>query len=252
MLLSINNLSVKDRQANYVEDVSLSLEEGQTLALVGQSGSGKTLTALAVMGILPTGFKAEGTIFFNKKNLLKLTEEEKRLLRGSQISYTLQNIGALNPALKIKRQLIEKGSTLTRIGAAKLMQEVGLETDVLNLYPHQLSGGMRQRILIAIALAQNPKILIADEPTSGLDTTVASQILDLLDDLRAKKKLSMILITHDLGIAVNRADKIAVMLDGRIVESGSVKEVLNNRRHPFTKALFNSCVQASGAINNDS
>lgn len=235
-LLSIKNLSIKDSANTYIKNISFTLEEGQTLALVGSSGSGKTLTALAIMGLLPPNFKAEGEILYGRKNLLKLSEAERRLIRASEISYTLQNSGALNPALKIKRQLIESNSAIDYEGAIKLVKQVGLAAEVLNLYPHQLSGGMRQRILLAIALTSKPKILIADEPTSGLDTTIAAQILDLLDELKSKNKLSLILITHDMGIVFQHADKIAVMYQGRIVGQG----------HPYAKTLLESAVLASG------
>lgn len=236
MLLSVKNLSIKDSKVTYVDDVSLSLEEGQTLALVGQSGSGKTLTALAVLGLLPDYFTVGGKVIYDGKDLLKLSEEEVRLVRASEISYTLQNSGALNPALKIKKQLIENNWSIDYKGAVKLVNQVGLSPDVLNSYPHQLSGGMRQRVLLAIALTSKPKVLIADEPTSGLDTTIAAQILDLLDELKLKNKLSVILITHDMGIVFRRADKIAVMYQGRIVGQG----------HPYTKTLLESAIQASG------
>jgi len=200
-----------------LKGVSLALKKGQTLALVGESGSGKTLTALSVMGLLPPFFKTSGQIIYQDKNLLELAEDEIRLLRGKDIAYTLQNEGSLNPTLKIRKQLIEKPRAISIEQAISLLEQVGLKKEVMNLYPHQLSGGMRQRVLLAIALSRSPKILIADEPTSGLDYAVANQILDLLDELKKQRDLGLLLITHDLEIAASRADTITVMKDGCVV-----------------------------------
>jgi len=241
MLLETKNLSlthIDDSANTFLKDVSLGLEENQTLALIGESGSGKTLTALAIMGLLPGIFRASGKINYKGKNLFDLDEKEMRLVRGREIAYTLQNQDALNPTLKIKAQLIEKPAPIDFEQAENLLSQVGLKSEVMNLYPHQLSGGMRQRVLLAIALSQSPKILIADEPTSGLDAAVIDQILDLLDELKEKNKLSLILITHDLSIADSRADRIAVMKDGCIVEQGKSEDIFRNANHFYTKALL--------------
>lgn len=248
-ILKIQNLSIKivqgDKPVPFINKVSFSLKEGQMLALVGQSGSGKTLTALAIMGLLPAGFKAYGQVILGEKDLLQLNEEARRLSRGSEIAYTMQNAGALNPALKIRKQLIEKVTPLSLSAAANLLKNVGLDKKVLNMYPHQLSGGMRQRVLLAIALAAKPKVLIADEPTSGLDTDTANQILDLIDRLRKDKKISTILISHDLAMVGSRADYIAVMKEGCIVEQGPKKEVFEKPAHSYTKALLEASMSYS-------
>lgn len=212
MTINIKNLTINYNNngstKEIISNVGFSVGQAQTAALIGPSGSGKTMTALAIMGLLPTGFMASGEIEFEKQDLLRLSESQMRLIRGSSIAYTLQNAGSLNPSLKIRSQIIEKKYGINTAGAERLLRQVGLDRKFLNYYPHQLSGGMRQRVLLAIALAAKPKLLIADEPTSGLDATIAAQIIALLKDIQRQNNMSLLLITHDLAIVDSIADKV--------------------------------------------
>lgn len=243
-LLEIKNLSINNINNDYsksiVKNLNFEVDKGQTVALIGQSGSGKTLTALAIMGLLPAGFQATGQIIFNRKNLLHLKEVERRQFRGNEIAYTLQNFGSLNPCLNIKKQLVEPTLSLSLTEIESLLDQLGLGKKILKQYPHQLSGGMRQRVLLAIALAARPKILIADEPTNGLDTTIAQQILDLLDQQGKKNNLGLLLISHDLAIVAQVADFIVILKDGQIIEQGLTKDIFNKASHSYTKELLES------------
>ena len=239
-----------------VNGVSLSIENGQTVALVGESGSGKSMTALSVMRLVPPpGRISSGTIILEGRNLLELPDREMRMIRGSRISMVFQEpMTSLNPVLRIGDQVTEplilhrklSRSDATDQGIA-LLQSVGIPSasERMRDYPHQLSGGMRQRVMIAMALACNPALLIADEPTTALDVTIQAQILELIGTLRHSSKMGILLITHDLGIVAERSDHTCVMYAGRVVEEASTRALLTNPRHPYTRALLASLPQNS-------
>ncbi|GAU75945.1 ABC transporter ATP-binding protein [Fusibacter sp. 3D3] len=231
-----------------VENVDFDLYEGESLGLVGESGCGKTTTALSTMGMLPdNGYIHSGEIHYGGKNLAPITEEEWQLYRWNDISMVFQGaMNALNPVKKISFQIAEaitlhnpdisQNDVKTKI--KELFKLVGLDATRIDNYPHEFSGGMRQRVMIAMALACDPKILIADEPTTALDVMVQAQIIDLINSLRIKLNMSMIIITHDLSIISETCDRIAVMYAGKIVEIGSVRDVIKNSLHPYTKKLI--------------
>ena len=234
-----------------VDDVSFTVGEGETLGLVGESGSGKSVTALSILRLVePPGRIARGRILFRGRELTGLSEHEMRAVRGAGISLVFQEpMTALNPVFTIGSQLKETLVVHGRArGAAARRQALDLLAAVsmpepsrrLDEYPHQLSGGLRQRALIAMALACRPALVIADEPTTALDVTVQAQILDLLRDMKARFGLSLLLITHDLGVIAETADRVAVMYAGRIVEEGPVRELIRNPAHPYTRALLAS------------
>lgn len=229
-----------------VRGVSLDLRKGETLAIVGESGSGKSVTAKTIMNI----FDASGQVIYNGKNLLELSEKEMSTIRGRDISYVMQDsLSSLNPTMKVGKQITEtiiKHLGLDAISAKKraieLMEAVGIKDAGrrFNQYPHEFSGGMRQRIVIAIAISCNPKILIADEPTTALDVTVQAQILQLMKELRKDMGTSTIFISHDMGVVSEMADRIAVMYAGQIVEIGTKEEIFCDPRHPYTWGLLAS------------
>jgi len=255
-LLKINNLHTsfftEAGEVKAVRGISFSLEQGKTLGLVGESGCGKTVTALSIMQLLP--YKAKiapgGSILYKGKDLLKLSQEELRKVRGREISMIFQEpMTALNPVFTIGEQIretIELHRNLNKKEATrealKFLEDVGISEPNKRIkdYPHQLSGGMRQRVLIAMALASSPSLLIADEPTTALDVTVQAQILELIGSLQSKTKIAVILITHDLGVVAERVDFVAVMYAGIIVEYASTRDLFNEPLHPYTKALLNS------------
>jgi peptide/nickel transport system ATP-binding protein len=234
-----------------VDDVSFQLDRGELLGLVGESGCGKSMTALSIMRLIaPPGRIVEGQILFDGKDLLKLSDAEMREMRGDDVAMIFQDpMTSLNPvftvgeqigeALRLHRKLSRKEARLATIEA---MREVAIPDPArrLNDYPHQLSGGMRQRVMIAMALACNPKLLIADEPTTALDVTIQAQILELLNDLRKQRELAVLLITHDLGVVAEVADRVAVMYTGRIVEESPVDELFARPKHPYTEGLLRS------------
>jgi len=253
-LLDVQHLSVAfdgpGGPSNGVEDVSFAVNAGETLGLVGESGSGKSVTALAIMRLLqPPGRITGGRILFEGRDLLRLSEDEMRAVRGARVSLVFQEpASALNPVMRVGDQIAE---ALTAHGTRR--EEASRRTlellDAVQIpdastrardYPHQLSGGMRQRVMTAIALACRPAILIADEPTTALDVTVQAQILDLLRELKARYELSLVLITHDLGVIAGMADRVAVMHRGRLVEQGPVRQVLGAPAHAHTKRLLAS------------
>lgn len=257
-LLSLHNLQVCFPSAHgsfhAVRGISFSLAKGSVLALVGESGSGKSMTALSIMRLVPQpGFISSGEVFFEGKNLLSLPEEALRQIRGRRISMVFQEpMTSLNPVLKIADQLCEPlilHMNMSRSRAMErgieLLENVGIPSagERIRAYPHQLSGGMRQRVMIAMALACQPSLLIADEPTTALDVTIQAQILELLDAQRKSDGLSILLITHDLGIVAERADHTAVMYAGQIVESAPTDSLLAAPRHPYTQALLASLPQ---------
>ena len=239
-----------------VNGVSLSIANGQTVALVGESGSGKSMTALSVMRLVPPpGRITSGSIHFEGRNLCELSDGEMRLIRGSRISMVFQEpMTSLNPVLRIGDQVCEPlilHRKLSRAEAAdqgiQLLHKVGIPSaqDRMRDYPHQLSGGMRQRVMIAMALACSPALLIADEPTTALDVTIQAQILELIGTLSRSSDMGVLLITHDLGIVAERSDHTCVMYAGRIVEEAPTRELFSTPRHPYTLALLASLPQNS-------
>ncbi len=254
-LLEIENLQTHFRTPEginrAVNGVSLSLEAGETLAIVGESGCGKSVTAMSILRLIaqPPG-KIAGSIRFQGRNLLEVSEREMRSIRGNDISMIFQEpMTSLNPVLTVGRQITETLALHQKLGreaaetrATEMLRLANIPEPERRLvqYPHELSGGMRQRVMIAMALACNPKLLIADEPTTALDVTVQAQILDLMRQLRAKTGTAIILITHDLGVVAEMAQRVVVMYAGRKVEEASVADLFAHPRHPYTKALLGS------------
>jgi len=240
-----------------VDGVDLSLDEGKTLGLVGESGCGKSVTALSILRLVPRprGRIVGGEIRYQGKNLLDFPEEEMRRIRGGEIGMVFQEpMTSLNPVFSIGDQLLEAITVHHRMSrreakerAIELLSAVGFPDPVLRLknYPHQLSGGMRQRVMIAIALAGEPRVLIADEPTTALDVTIQAQILDLIQRLKEERGLSVIFITHNLGIVASFADEVAVMYAGRIVERAEVEAIFHSPLHPYTRGLLESVPRPS-------
>ncbi|CAN5556863.1 ABC transporter ATP-binding protein [soil metagenome] len=234
-----------------VDGVSFTIGEGELLGLVGESGCGKSITALSIMRLIsPPGKITGGTIKFKGEVLTTATEDRLREIRGNDIAMIFQDpMTSLNPvftvgeqiaeALRLHRKLDKKGAWAAAIDA---MREVSIPSPErrVNDYPHQLSGGMRQRVMIAMALACDPELLIADEPTTALDVTIQAQILELLDELRRSRKLAVLLITHDLGVVAEVADRVCVMYTGKIVEESGVDELFANPKHPYTRGLIRS------------
>jgi peptide/nickel transport system ATP-binding protein len=250
--LEIKNLTVQYTSAgeviHAVNGVSLSLERGKTLALVGETGAGKTTMAKSILRILPDHAAkiCGGSISLEGKDLLQLSETEMRKVRGARIAMVFQDpMTALNPNMKVGDQIAEvikihnslsKGEVHRR--TVDMLKMVGITPERYNEYPHQFSGGMKQRVIIAMALACNPELLLADEPTTALDVTIQAQILDMMSDLRKQNNTAMILVTHDLGIVSETADDVAVIYAGEILESGSKSEVFDHPAHPYTIGLF--------------
>ncbi len=261
-LLEVRDLYVefrtRDGVATVINGVTYHLDAGETLAVLGESGSGKSVTAQTIMGILdsPPGHVTGGQILFEGRDLLAMKEDERRQVRGKEIAMIFQDaLSALNPVFTVGYQIAETLRTRegmsksdARERAVELMDLVRIPAarQRLGEYPHQFSGGMRQRVMIAMSLAQRPKVLIADEPTTALDVTVQAQIMDLLGDLRRDLGMAMILITHDLGVVADVADRIAVMYAGRIVEHAEVHALYKAPGHPYTKGLLDSIPRLSG------
>ena len=235
-----------------IRGISFDLYKGETLAIVGESGSGKSVTTKSIMRLLPEHNSEikSGEILFNNKDLTKLTDKQMQKIRGHDISMIFQDpMTSLNPTMKIGNQIMEpliKHQKMSRAAAkeraVELLKLVGIPKPEIRVdqYPHQFSGGMRQRVVIAIALACNPQVLIADEPTTALDVTIQAQILELMKDLQNKIDTSIIFITHDLGVVANVADRVAVMYGGKIIEIGTADEIFYNPQHPYTWGLISS------------
>ena len=252
-LLTGNNLTVSTEHQsgsiNILDNLNFNLERGKSLGVVGESGCGKSMMALAIMGLLPDNMTASGEVLFGS-NLLSLPEKELCQIRGNKISMVFQEpMSALNPVLPIGFQVAESlrlHKNLSRHQAqqqaSKVLDRVGLPSQKYShsLYPHQLSGGQRQRVVIAIAMACSPELIIADEPTTALDVTIQAQILALIAELVFEENMSLILITHDLGVVAENTDEMLVMYAGRIVERGPTKNVFKNLAHPYTRGLFAS------------
>jgi dipeptide transport system ATP-binding protein len=255
-VLQVNNLQVSfltyGGEVEAVRGVNFDLYKGETLAIVGESGCGKSVTSNAIMGLIPqpAGIIKNGSIIFKGKDLTKLSKTQLRKIQGVDISMIFQDpMTALNPTLSIGEQLTEGLRTHKKIGkqeanrkAIDMLELVGIPNpeERLKQFPHQFSGGMRQRIVIAIALICDPELLIADEPTTALDVTIQAQILELFEEIQRKTQISIILITHDLGVVAKIADRIAVMYAGKIVEIGDKREIFYTPEHPYTKGLLNS------------
>ena len=253
-LLEIENLSIhffiEEGTVYAVNDLNFSVDAGQTIGLVGETGAGKTTAALGIMSLVqsPPGMVVDGKIMFDGRNLLEVSEAEMRKVRGSQISMIFQDpMTSLNPVIPVRDQIAEvlllhenltAGQAIFR--AEEMLEKVGIRKERSREFPHQFSGGMRQRVVIAIALACNPKLLIADEPTTALDVTIQAQVLELMKDLKEEYNTAMIMITHDLGIVAEICDKVAIMYAGSVVESADKYELFKNPKHPYTIGLFNS------------
>jgi ABC-type glutathione transport system ATPase component len=234
MTLSVRGLSVN----SLVRDVSFEIGAGERVGLIGESGSGKSLTALAIMGLLPEELRASGSVSLHGRELLGLSEKDLSRLRGDELAMVFQEpMTALNPAMRVGRQVTEPGRIHGRRHRAEdLLAAVGLP-GTARAYPHQLSGGQRQRVVLAMALANEPSLLICDEPTTALDVTVQAQILSLIKtSLPAESAL--LFITHDLAVVASVCERVLVMLDGEIVEAGSTREVLTQPKHEYTRKLL--------------
>lgn len=258
-------LEIKDEKLSFftpagevkaLNGVSFSMNEGEVLAIVGESGSGKSVTAYSIMGLTAyPGKLIGGTIYFNGHQIEKMSEKEMRKIRGNEVSIIFQDpMTSLNPVYTIGNQITEvirlhtgKSKKEAYDRAKELLELVGINepTKRLKQYPHELSGGMRQRVMIAIALACEPKLLIADEPTTALDVTIQAQILELMQELRQKLGMSIIMITHDLGVVASMCERIAVMYAGHIVEYGTADEIFYEPKHEYTKGLINSIPKLS-------
>ena len=255
MLLSVKNLStefpVKKGIVRAVEDVSFDVGQGEILAIVGESGSGKSVTSLSVMGLLAEpGHVAGGSMEFEGKDLVHLSERDYRALRGNDMAMIFQEpMTSLNPVYRVGKQIVEAIRTHENVSkkearerAIDMLRKVGIPSPEKRIddYPHQMSGGMRQRVMIAMALACNPKLLIADEPTTALDVTIQAQILDLLRRLRDETGMAVLLITHDLGVVSETADRVVVMYCGQLVEEAEVRTLFDHPLHPYTLGLLKS------------
>ncbi|RDW22358.1 peptide ABC transporter ATP-binding protein [Oceanobacillus arenosus] len=255
-LLEVKDLKVSfntyNGEVQAVRGVNFDLNKGETLAIVGESGSGKSVTSTTLMGLLPKpqGIIKSGQILFEGEDLVKKSVKEMQKIRGNDIAMVFQDpMSSLNPTMKVGNQIMEgliKHQNMNRADAKKkateLLELVGIpQPDVrMNQYPHQFSGGMRQRVVIAIALACNPKLLIADEPTTALDVTIQAQILELMKKIQKETNSALIFITHDLGVVANVADRVAVMYAGKVVEVGTVDDIFYNPKHPYTWGLLGS------------
>ncbi|MDR1774620.1 MAG: ABC transporter ATP-binding protein [Clostridioides sp.] len=257
-ILEVENLNVSFHtyagEVKAVRGVDFELEAGETLAIVGESGCGKTVTSKAIMRLLPEPMPAEikkcSKIIFNNKNILDMNNKELMHLRGAEIAMIFQDpMTSLNPTMTVGKQIAESLIIHKNMKKDEAFKEAVNMLKLVNIpnaeqrakqYPHEFSGGMRQRAMIAIALACNPKILIADEPTTALDVTIQAQIMDLIGELKEKLNTAVILITHDLGVVADTADRIQVMYAGKVIERGSVEQIFKNPKHPYTWALLQS------------
>ncbi len=253
-LLEIKNLTVRydtmDGSVHAVTDVSLELDEGETLGLVGETGAGKTTTALSILNLLPTppAVIAGGEIWFEGKNVLEMNDAELHHMRGNRISMIFQDpMTALNPVFSVEYQIAEVIAIHEQCSQAKAIEKARETLEMVGIpasrgveYPHQFSGGMKQRVVIAMALACSPKLLLADEPTTALDVTIQAQVLEMIGDLKERLGTSMLLITHDLGIVAETCDRVAIMYAGEVVEYGTLERIFHNVKHPYTIGLFNA------------
>ena len=258
-------LEIKDLEVRFlteedtvcaVNGIDLSINQGESLGLVGETGAGKTTTCLAIMQLIPDppGLITKGEITFCGENMLQNTEKKNAEIRGKGISMIFQDpMTALNPVMTVGEQLMEVVRTHEKLSKAQAKEKViraleivGVKSDRFNDYPHQFSGGMKQRVVITMALLCNPVLLIADEPTTALDVTILAQVLELIKNLQEKTNTAMLLVTHDLGVVAETCDNVAIMYAGEIVEYGTVEEVFRNALHPYTKGLFESIPKMTG------
>ena len=253
-ILEIKDLTIQYRADNRVVEavnkLNLTLGKGESLGLVGETGAGKTTTALGIMGLIPDppGIVTGGEILFEGEDLLKQNKKKMRSIRGKKISMIFQDpMTSLNPVMTVGSQIAESirihekcSKADAAVKAVRMLELVGIPGERYGEYPHQFSGGMKQRVVIAIALSCNPELLLADEPTTALDVTIQAQVLDLIVKLKKENQTSMILITHDLGIVAEVCDKVAIMYAGEIVEYGNLEQIYNHTCHPYTKGLFGS------------
>ena len=261
-LLEIKNLTVHyetdEAVVEAVNNLSLSMEAGDVVGLVGETGAGKTSIALSILGLLPVppSHIINGEILLDGQDVVTMSKHDLRKIRGNKVSMIFQDpMTSLNPMHTVGRQIAEviqihegldKKAALVRAG--EMLELVGIPAERAKDYPHQFSGGMKQRVVIAIALACNPELLIADEPTTALDVTIQAQVLDLMRDLQKKKNTALLLITHDFGVAANICKKCAVIYAGEIVEFGSTEDIFDNFKHPYTRGLFNSIPNMNKAV----
>lgn len=253
-LLEVNNLVVEyvtsEETVQAVNDISFTLEKGECLGLVGETGAGKTTTALSIIRLLadPPAKVRQGEIIYDGKNLLELDDKHMQRIRGNDITMIFQDpMTALNPVKPVGDQIAEVirlhqdcSNTEAWEKACAMLESVGIETRRAKEYPHQFSGGMKQRVVIAIALACEPQLLLADEPTTALDVTIQAQVIEMMIELRRRYQMSMIFITHDLGVVADTCDKVAIMYAGEIVEYGTLQDIFLATSHPYTKGLFGS------------
>ena len=254
LVLDIKDLVVhyetEDSDVHAVNGIDIAIGKQRTLGLVGETGAGKTTTALSIMNLVPDppGVIKSGSITLEGKDVLKMSDAELEAMRGNDVAMIFQDpMTALNPVMTVGEQIAESLELHQNLKpeealekAKEMLKLVGIAETRANDYPHQFSGGMKQRVFIAIALACSPKLLIADEPTTALDVTIQAQVLELMKDLINNRDMSMLMITHSLGIVAEICDDMAVMYAGRIVEKGTVDDVFNSMRHPYTEGLFNS------------
>ena len=254
LVLDIKDLVVhyetEDSDVHAVNGIDIAIGKQRTLGLVGETGAGKTTTALSIMNLVPDppGVIKSGSITLEGKDVLKMSDAELEAMRGNNVAMIFQDpMTALNPVMTVGEQIAESLELHQNLKpeealekAKEMLKLVGIAETRANDYPHQFSGGMKQRVVIAIALACSPKLLIADEPTTALDVTIQAQVLELMKDLINNRDMSMLMITHSLGIVAEICDDMAVMYAGRIVEKGTVDDVFNSMRHPYTEGLFNS------------
>ena len=261
-LISIRDLTIHyftdDGVVKAVNGIDLDIAKGETLGLVGETGAGKTTTALGIMRLIPNppGKIVGGEVVFNGTDLLKESEKDMRRHRGSDFSMIFQDpMTSLNPVMTVGEQITEVVRLHDKVSraeankkAAEMLELVGIPAERMTDYPHQFSGGMKQRVVIAIALACNPQLIIADEPTTALDVTIQAQVLALMGELREKFQTAMLLITHDLGVVAEICDKVAIMYAGQIMEYGTLEDIYNNVCHPYTKGLFDSLPSLSNKV----
>jgi len=255
ILLDIKKLCVSiaenSKNKKLIKSVSFNIKKNEIVGLIGESGSGKSLTSLCILGLLEKkNFSISGEIYFNQRNIINLRENEIMKIRGSEISMIFQEpMTSLNPVFTIGDQINEVHNIHTNLSkneanelTINLLDKVGIPNPEISVmkYPHQLSGGQRQRVMIAMALSCKPKLLIADEPTTALDVIVQAQILKIINDLRKELEMSVLLITHDLGVVQDYCDRVYVMYKGRIVENSKAKDLFSNPAHPYTKDLLNT------------
>ena len=253
-LISVKNLTIQystdEGIVHAVNGIDFDLNAGETMGLVGETGAGKTTTALGIMGLVPNppGKVVDGAVYFNGTDILKENDKKMRTRRGKDFSMIFQDpMTSLNPVMTVGEQIGEVIRLHEKVSraqadkkAAEMLELVGIPAERMGEYPHQFSGGMKQRVVIAIALACTPHLIIADEPTTALDVTIQAQVLALMSDLQRKFQTAMLLITHDLGVVAEVCDKVAIMYAGQIVESGPIEKIYEETAHPYTKGLFAS------------